>query len=224
MILLIIGIVCFCVAVYAFFIGTTLAYVLCGVSVFVALLMFLNSYRLFKEKKENRIIALKAEKQLVRFISDNCFKPDGSPIIDFNRPFMLFDSSSQKIFCGMPIGECALIPYSLLLGVRIYGRQKIIGETESFTDYLAEIMPESTDSQGDLCMPESRGLVFMFLLNNAEEPLYEFEYVDHEFPTNSSYYRDAVKRAKAYLVQVQDIAERETEEYDAEVVYWEFEE
>lgn len=225
MILMGIGIVCLAVAVFAFSIGSTLAYFLCGVSVLVALLMFFNSYRVFKEKKENKVIALKAEKQLVSFIAEHGFKADGDAVIDFNKPFMLFDSKSKRLLCGMPLSECVLIPYSKLLGARLYGRKEVKAETEDFAEYLAEIAPEYDESENRFYVPENKGLLFVFLINDTEEPLYELEFVNPEYVTNSYYYREVLKIAEKYVAQLDEIIAQEAdEEDDAEIVFWEFEE
>lgn len=224
MISMCIGFGCLFVAVIAFQIKTLLAYILCGVSVFVAFVMFFNSRRVYKEKNANREMAEKAQRQLGKFLSGYAFKPDGDANVDFNKPFMLFDNASELMLCGMPLSECALIPYSKLLGVRLYGKGEVKAETEDFGELLSEALPEADEEKHGIYPPESSGMEFMLLLDDEENPVYEFEFVDAVYPKNSFYYRDELKRAMAYMAKLQEVVCAGADDDDTEIAYWEFEE
>lgn len=216
--------VCFVLAINAFQIGSRLSYVLCAVSVAVGCIMLFNGMRVRKEKNENKAIALKAQSQLLEFIGEYDFHPDSNGSIDFNKPFMLFDRVSGQLLCGMPLSECALIPFSKLLGVRLYSKAETEIETDGFSDLLFEKMDIDEEESG-LYMPKSKGVEFMFLMDDKETPIHEFEFIDAMYPKNSYYYRDEIKRAKAYMERIKDIVCDEYEKSDDdEIAFWKFEE
>ena len=217
-----IAFVCFLVAINAFRVGSTMAYILCGVSVAVGCLMLFNGYRVHKEKNENKQIALKAQGQLLKFLGEYNFHPDSDSSIDFNKPFMLFDRTSEQLLCGMPLSECAIIPFSKLVGVRLYSKGEAELETEAFSDMLFDAQEYDEDEKG-VFMPESKGVEFMFLLDDEDTPLHEFEFIDAMYPKNSYYYRDEIKRAKAYMARLMDILRCEYEmSDDDEIAFWNF--